>query len=338
MKRDWSVFRITILLYAIVILLPLNYYFANLSFESMKSDGVTMNRLVYINGTIQRVIGLEDASERQRLINEIEMSFKAIDHDFLQASANTEYVVLFRANEGYSAMIEAWIGLKMAFEKQDLASALGDKCWREVNSFSKMAEEMLAYKSETMLDRLYLSLIFTMLSVIALVFLIRFYIRIQIQKHAIHDHVTGLYNKKYYNEALQKAKLLATRQESPLSLLVLSFDKYDELSKSIDKKQFESFLQEFSEQFREFFRQSDTICRIEANCFVAITPDANIENEQKLALRLEKQLNIHQFELKTAVELRIGVASYHKDSGMPLLEEAQEVMKRNSSVSIGGRL
>ena len=76
MKRDWSVFRITILLYAIVVLLPLNYYFANQSFESMQGDSVTMNRLVYINGTVQRVIGLEDLSERERLINEIELSFK----------------------------------------------------------------------------------------------------------------------------------------------------------------------------------------------------------------------------------------------------------------------
>lgn len=338
MKRDWSVFRITILLYAIVVLLPFNYYFANHSFESMQNDGVTMNRLVYINGTIQRVIGLEDASQRQRLIDEIESSFKSIDHDFLQAASNTEFVALFRANEGYDAMIEAWINLKMAFEEQDLANVLGDKCWREVNSFSNMAESMLAYKSKTMLDRLYLSLVFTMLSVIVLVFLIRVYIRIQIEKHAIHDHLTGLYNKKYYNEVLQKAKLLAIRQESTLSLLVLSFDKYDELSKSVDKKQFEAFVLEFSNQFREFFRQSDTICRIEENCFVAITPNANIENEQKLALRLEKQLNIHQFDLEIAVQLRIGVASYHKDKGMPLLEEAQEVMKRNAPVSIGGRL
>ena len=223
----------------------------------------------------------------------------------------------------------------MSLKEQDLANVLGDKCWREVNGFSNMAEEMLTYKNETMLDRLYLSLIFTMLSVIILVYLIRLYIRIQIQKHAIHDHITGLYNKKYYNEALQKAKLLTTRQESPLSLLVISFERYDELRKSVDKKQFEAFLQEFTKQFREFFRQSDTVCRIEDNCFVTISPDANNENAQKLALRLEKNLIIHQFGLKTVADLRIGVASYHKDNGMSLLEEAQEVMKRNPIVSLG---
>jgi len=338
MKRDWSVFRITILLYAIVVLLPLNYYFANQSFESMQGDGVTMNRLVYINGTIQRIIGLDDVAEREQLTAEVEHSFKVIDEDFLQSSSNAEYVALFRANERYEAMIETWISLKTAFGDPDLVQVLGAKCWREVNSFSDMTEEMLAYKSETMLDRLYLSLIFTMLSVITLVFLIRLYIQIQIKKHAIHDHVTGLYNKKYYNEVLQHAKLLAIRQESPLSMLVLSFENYDVLKKSLDKKQFENFLQEFAKHFREFFRQSDTVCRIEANCFVAISPDANNENAQKLALRLETELSQHQFGIKTEVDLRIGVASYHKESGIALLEEAEEVMKRNALVRLGGAL
>ncbi|WP_373033652.1 GGDEF domain-containing protein [Sulfurovum sp.] len=335
MKRDWSVFRITILLYAIVILLPLNYYFAYHSFESMQNDGVTMNRLVYSNGAIQRVIGVKDPLIQEQFIDEIETSFKAIDHDFLQAPANAEYVSLFRADESYQEMISAWIALKMAFEEKGSVSLSGERCWKKVNSFANLTEEMLAYKSETMLDRLYLSLIFTMLAVIALVSFVRLYIRIQIEKHAIHDHVTGLYNKKYYNEALQKAKLLATRQNKPLSLLVVTFDKYDEIRKDLDKKRFEAFLLEFGKQFREFFRQSDTICRIEENCFVAISPDANLENENKMALRLEKHFGNHHFQLHRAVNIRVGVASYQKDGGMTLLEEAQKVMRRSALVALG---
>lgn len=336
MKRDWSVFRITILLYAIVVLLPFNYYFAYQSFESMQNDAVTMNRLVYINGAIQRVIGTKDSLAQETFIDEIETSFKAIDHDFLQEPANADYVTLFRADESYEDMIASWIALKMAFEEKGSISLSGDRCWKEVNGFAKMTEEMLQYKSETMLDRLYLSLIFTMLAVITLVFFIRLYIRIQIRKHAIHDDVTDLYNKKYYNEVLQKAKLLSVRQQKPLSLLVLSFEKYDELRSSLNTKEFNLFLQEFSQQFREFFRQSDTICRIEDNCFVAISPDADLENAKNLALRLEKHLRLHQFQLNTQVNLRVGFASYQKESGMILLEEAQEVMMRNELVPLGG--
>jgi len=336
MRKDWSIFRITILLYAIVVLLPLNYYFANRSFESMQNDGVVMNQLVNINGTIQRIIRIEESSKRDELIVQVESSFKSIDREFLQAPVNTEYVELFRANENYDAMINVWMDLKMALNDKDLLYALGDKSWREVNSFSHVAEEMLTYKSEMMLDRLYLSLILTMLIVVFLVYMVRLYIHIQLRKHAIHDHVTGLYNRKYYIESLQKAKLLASRQDSSLSLLILSFEQYEEVKNSLGKKEFDSFLQEFSKQFREFFRQSDTICRIDANSFVAITPDLDEGSSNKFVERLEERLSLHEYGIKKQVELRIGIAQYHKDSGMALLEESNEVMKRNALVTLGG--
>ncbi len=336
MKKDWSVFRITVLLYVIVVLLPLSYYFAMNSFKGMQNDSETMNRLVYINGTIQRVGTIDDNVEREQLIATVEESFKVIDNDFLQAQNNAEYVKLFHVNEGYESVIQTWIALKMSLADEELRSVFSAKCWGEVNTFSKMTEEMLAYKSETMLDRLYLSLLFTMIAVIVLVYFVRLYIRIQIQKYAIHDHVTGLYNKKYFHEALQKAKQLANRQEKPLSLIVVSINKYDEVKKGFDNKQFEAFLLEFGRQFREFFRQSDTICRVEENCFVAISPEANLDNENQMALRLEKHLSNHHFQLKAKVNMHVGVSSYHKDSGMPLLEEALEVMKRRPHITVGG--
>ena len=336
MKRDWSVFKITILLYAIVVLLPINYYFAVSSFSSMQNDGVTMNRLVYINGTIQRILLLDAGDTRNVLVEDVETAFKVINQKFLLAENNSEYVTLFRANESYDSMIQTWMNLKTNLNKKDISRRLGIECWREINTFSAITEEMLTYKGETMLDRLYLSLLFTMLAVIILVFSIRFYIQVQIKKHAIHDHVTGLYNKKYYNEVLQKSKLLATRQETALSLLVLSFEDYEKLITRTNKKEVTQFLQEFSTQFREFFRQSDTVCRIDNNTFVSITPEADLESVKKLALRLENRLHQHLFSFKFDIQVRIGVATYDKEGGTQLLEDAHDVMTESALVRLGG--
>lgn len=339
MKKDWSVFRITVLLYVIALLLPLNYYFANRSFQSMQSDGSTMKQLVYINGGIQRILTLSDSTiERDMLIKEVEASFRAIDEAFLQAPANAEYVALFRADEGFDATKDAWKKLADAVEKRDPEQVYGDQCWKEVNSFSKIIEEMLAYKSESMLDSLYLSLIFTTLLVIVLIFMIRFYIHVQIRKHTVHDHITGLYNKKYFYEVMEKSKLLAARQKNELSLLALSFDDFEVFKKSLKKREFERFLQEFGKEFQGLFRQSDTVCRIEANRFLVILPDASLEDAQKFAGRLEERLQNHSFSLGKSISLQIGVASYRKESGVSLLEEATEVMKRSRVFVIGGIL
>jgi len=335
MKRDWSIFRITVLLYAIVVLLPLNYYFAKDSFSSMQNDAETMQKLVYINGAIQRLTTVKDGEQLAQDMVAIEDALKTIDHDFLQLPANQKYIRLFRADEAYNSVLTAWIDYKRTGTQTPEHLQAAEKCWHEVNSFSNLSKEMVSYKNESILDKLYLSLIFSMIAVLSLVVFVRLYIKIQIEKHAIHDHITGLYNKKYYNEVLQKSKVLSIRQENPMSLLVLSFEHYEQLHKKMDHKSFNSFLQEFSRQFREFFRQSDTICRVEDNVFVAVMPDINSEHVQKLAERLEKRLELHKFEIRSSVEVRIGTATYGKENDLSLLEEAIEVMKRDPLIRLG---
>ena len=337
MKKDWSVFRITVLLYAVVVLLPLNYYFAVSSFESMKNDPKTMNNLVYINGAMQRVSAIADLVERDALIEGVTTSLNKIDNDFLKNPNNIEFVKLFRADESFDAVKRTWINLKSALNDDKDLAILSQKCGKELNHFALTIEDMLEYKSKNMLDRLYLSLIFTMLIVIAIIFFIRMYIHIQIEKHAIHDHVTGLYNQSYYKEALQTAKSLSTRRKSPLSLIVLSLVHYDACKKKMGPKQFRQFLQKFSAVLIDDFRQSDVVCRIEENSFVIITPDASLENTEKLVLRLIEHLKQHSFNHQI-IELRIGVASYDNSGKIDLFEEAKKKMDDNSSIVIGSAL
>ena len=51
-KKDWSVTRITALLYVIVLFIPLNYYFVKHHFDDTQNDAKTMNHLVFIGSTL----------------------------------------------------------------------------------------------------------------------------------------------------------------------------------------------------------------------------------------------------------------------------------------------
>ena len=336
MRLDWSVFRITVLLYIIVAMLPLNYYFAKHSFDSMQSDGSTMRQLVVLNGAIQRVALSKGTIEGQDTTQEIDNTFERIYTDFIIAPVNAEYIELFRAQESFDAMKEVWLALKSNLDNPDVRIALSEKAFKEVNAFSKMTKEMLEYKSETMLDSLYLSLVVTMLFIIGLVFMIRFYIHIQIEKHAIHDSVTGLYNKKYYVEALQKAKLYSVRHDVPLSLIVLSLRNYDELKKSMSKKEFERVLHSIARILEAFFRQSDTISRIEPNCFVVLAEASPIEAIAKMLERLEKELLDLELNRNVTAKIQIGYAVYDKNSTQSVLDKAKEIMPEHE-VMVAGR-
>jgi len=337
MKLDWSTFRITILLYVIVAMLPLNYYFAKHSFESMRSDGDTMRELVVLNGAVQRAVLLKDGVKRQNVVKEIDAIFEQIASTFIMAPVNSEYISLFRTNESFDAMRDDWSALKKSLSDSGTASLLSEKLFDDINSFSKITKEMLEYKSEMTLDSLYISLVFTMLFIIALVFLIRLYIHRQIEKHAIHDSVTGLYNKKYYTEALQKAKLFSVRHHVPLSLIALSLKDYDEIEKKMNRHEFEEFLSAFARVLEAFFRQSDTISRIEPNCFVVLAEASPLEAIAKILERLERDLLELKVNGNSVIKIQIGYAVYDKESTQSVLDKAKEIMPEHE-VIIEGRM
>jgi len=336
MKKDWSAIRITVFLYFIVILIPFNYYFAKQSFDSMRNDAATMNRLVFINGALQYLANTNKPNQKISLIKKIDSTLDVIEQTFIQFPANSEYVSLFRADESFNALKQAYKEIKEVSTKPDLVKGLTYKTFKEVYIFSKTAEEMMNYKIKKILDKLYLSLVFTMISMIILIFLIRLYIKLQLLKHSVRDHVTGLLNKKYFNNVLEHAQTLAERQEHSLSILTLSILNYDEINESLDKEDFEKHLKEFSTIFSHIFRQSDTVCRVEKDFFVAIAPDATLESINKLSKRLQQKLKSSHIHGNISIDVSIGVATYNKDSSISLLEASKKDMSASNKLTIRG--
>ncbi len=335
MKKDWSAIRITLLLYLIVLLIPINYYLAKESLKSIKSDASTMNNLVLLSGTIQALSIEDNLDKKETLLESIRSSINTVEENFINFLPNREYAELFRANEMFSLLKNAYEKLEKSTQNGTETGIAADKVSIEINAFSKLAEEMSSYKIETALNKLYISLALTMLLVIILIFFVRTYIRLQFFKHTIYDHITGLYNKKYFETVLQNSKELAIRHNRPLSLLILSINNYDELKKSLNRADFEKYLKEFGTVFSHFFRHSDTLCRIEENCFASIAPDASLTNIKKLSLRLEQELQSKLSESKNRLNISIGVATYEGSGSLSLLEEARKNMESFSAIKLG---
>lgn len=334
MKNDWPTIRITALLYFIVILIPFNYYFAKQSFESKYNDAATMKELVFISGALQHLAHLGNIGGREQLINEIDTALKNVEQSFIKFPANLAYVELFRADENFHALQNAYTRMKITPIDTPTEERLSRNAFKELNGFAQTAEAMMNYKLEVILDKLFLSLLFTMISVVTLIFFVRLYIKLQLTKHSVHDHVTGLYNKKYFNHVLEHAQTLAKRQNRSLALLTLSITNYPELRASVKKKELETHLQAFATVFGHFFRQSDTVCRIEEECFATIAPDATLENILKVSKKLQHKLESALSSANVPMRIRIGVAVYEEQQ--PLLEAAKRNMDGSAEIGIGG--
>ena len=324
MKRDWAGFRITILLYVIVVMLPINYYFANQASIGMKSDTLITKELIRLNAAV-----LETADDAKPIDNSVtEIDDLLVKIRALLQQNGPKYISIFRVEESFNSLYKAWDQLRTAptaFEKKHFHE--------EIQQFSTTVNLMSKYRYETMFDTLYISLAITMLMMIILIFLIRFYIHIQIKKHAIRDDVTGLYNRKYFVEVIDKAKVFSTRHNIPLSVFALSFKDYEELQRTLGKKKFEQFLLEIAKVLEHFFRYSDIIARIEKNKIVVIAEAASAEDTVSIAARLSKELAGADLVAKATIE--IGYVTYDSKDDKNLLEEAN-INKADHSILVGG--
>ena len=336
MKKDWSVIRITVLLYLMVVLLPLNYYFAEQSFQSTKNDASTMKHIVFISGAVQHLSNLNERSKQESLIKDIDDSFEEINTSFINFSSNIEYIKLFRADESFNILKKIYTQIKNTSKTQNMKRELASDFFKELSIFSNITQDMMNYKLGVVLNKLYISLASTMFLIIALIYFVRFYIKFQLKKHAVHDHVTGLYNKQYFDNMVTHEEALSDRQDKPLSLLLLNITNYKELENSLEIEILEKQIKEFAKIFGNFFRYSDTVCRIEDSSFVAITPDATLENEEIVLRRLKEELKLKEIDIHINLHITTGISSYDNQSSTSLLEDARLSMHDSKEQTIGG--
>jgi diguanylate cyclase (GGDEF)-like protein len=315
MQKDWPAFRITFLLYTIVVLIPVNYYFASRSFQSMENDASVIQQVGVLNGNIQRLVKLSPDEQREDLVANIDNAFGTLDERFIHDSLNREYVEMFRAEEGYELLYGCWDNLKTDLQssrERGLVVKRSEQCWDIASDLALTAQKMAEFKSERMLNTLFLTLVLTTLVVVALIYFVRVYMKIQINKQAIRDTLTGLFNRKYFMEAIEKAQGMSHRHESPLSLLYLDIDEFRKLNEELGKKSGDRLLAATGDLLNGFFRKSDTVCRLKGDDFVVIVPDADLENAFQLAQRLIAVIRKHDFMLKKPVTMSVGVAQYQK--------------------------
>lgn len=338
MKKDWSAIKVTSLLYFIALLIPISYYFVKDSFYSMKNDPQTIRHLVFISAEVPTLYLDNSLDKKIEAVENIRQSLNIIESGFINFQPNKEFISLFGADKMFALVTKAHNKLSESLQSDVETKSAIEKMSVEIDAFSKTVEEINSYKIETVLNVLYISIASTMIAIVVLVFALRAYIHIQFFRHSIYDHVTGLYNKKYFDNHLLNSQELAIRHSRDLSLLILSIDNYDELSSSLKKSDFEKYLKEFSTIFSHFFRHSDTVCRIENDSFASILPDASFENAQRLSLRLQRELASKLSNANIRMDICVGIAQCTDNSSTSLLDEAIKEMQNCSIIKLGSAL
>ncbi len=112
----------------------------------------------------------------------------------------------------------------------------------------------------------------------------------EIEYRSFHDILTGLYNRRYFEDAVER---LATGRFDPVTVIVCDVDGLKLINDSLGHKAGDRLIISAAEALRKCFRQSDIIARIGGDEFAALMPEDYEEQgrslfPEKLAFQIEE--------------------------------------------------
>ncbi|WP_309572276.1 sensor domain-containing diguanylate cyclase [Deinococcus sp.] len=108
-------------------------------------------------------------------------------------------------------------------------------------------------------------------------------LRDALRLQSIRDPLTGLFNRRYLEETLERELQRVTRTLEPLSLLMFDADHFKRFNDTFGHDAGDAVLQEIGLQMRQFFREDDVVCRFGGEEFVVVMIGMSPEQAQDRA-------------------------------------------------------
>ena len=295
MQKEWSSFRITLLLYLVVLILPFSFYFVYTSFKTMQSDTRVVRQSSWVSGSMNNLAIDPAGKNNQQAIKAIDQALNEISLWTIKNNDSKLYIGAESISKDFSHVKTCWNSYK-----NDLSSQQAIQCYNVTENLAVIIEKMVYLRQNKIINIFYVSLTLAMIFLLLVIYLIRVYIHIQMKKHAIHDHETKLFNKKYFLAELHSTFSRAQRHENPLSLIFISLNEFSD--KTYDKKTKRKLMQELGEVFNHVTRISDISCKYDENHFAILAPLTDRESAHILEGRLEKALKDHDFKVTPEIK------------------------------------
>jgi len=127
------------------------------------------------------------------------------------------------------------------------------------------------------------------------------------------DHLTGLYNRRYLMEVLEREYSRAQRTGGVLSLLILDIDHFKEVNDRFGHQEGDAVLARTASIFSNELRGYDTAVRFGGDEYVAVLPDTSLNDATAVAERIRKSVSDTTFggRLKgERITVSLGIAAY----------------------------
>jgi len=117
----------------------------------------------------------------------------------------------------------------------------------------------------------------------------------EIHRMAIMDGLTGLFNKRYLTEALDRESARAKRYGRPLALIMIDLDHFKNVNDSFGHLAGDHVLKEVGEIFRSRVRREEIVARYGGEEFAIILPETDKAGALAVAEQMRQKVEGHVF-------------------------------------------
>lgn len=135
---------------------------------------------------------------------------------------------------------------------------------------------------------------------------------------SLTDELTGVYNRRHFQEVLQLEWKRAVRFKRELSVLMIDIDYFKKFNDTYGHLAGDQVLRQIGFLLKNSLREVDTVARFGGEEFVVMLPDTDKRGALAVAEKLRHLVQEHRFvgEKKTlqAITISVGVACYPHDA------------------------
>ena len=159
-------------------------------------------------------------------------------------------------------------------------------------------------------------------------------LRDTLRRQSIRDQLTGLLNRRYMEEALERELRRASRGQAPLSLVMLDVDRLKQVNDRFGHEAGDTLLKTVSQFLQRWTRDEDIVCRLGGDEFVLVMPGASLADAQERAEQLLTEVRHVTVDFPGgqdfAPSLSMGLAVYpaHASTVQTLLRAADLALYR----------
>ena len=155
-----------------------------------------------------------------------------------------------------------------------------------------------------------------------------------LRAQSVRDPLTGVYNRRYLEETLEREIRRAERTHHTVGLIIFDIDGFKRFNDTFGHEAGDAYLRELGSLLRDRFRREDVVCRYGGDEFVIVLPEASLEvtmqRAQLLGEAVENLVVAYHGQPMGKATLSLGVAAFpkHGTTGETVLRGADAALYR----------